>query len=76
MPFRSQKEEEASSERSLTSFYGLQNVTHQIGIGNVGVAVGVRRVDGQGDAIGEDRQQDQILERCAHRLRENISRVH
>lgn len=40
------------------------NCTHQISIGNVRVAVRVRRVDGQGNAIGEDGQQDQILERC------------
>ena len=40
------------------------NCTHQISIGNVRVPVRVRRVDGQGNAIGEDGQQDQILERC------------
>lgn len=51
----------------------VATVTYQVGIGNVRIPVGVGRVDGQGDAVGKDGQQDQILERCAQSVKDFIN---
>jgi hypothetical protein len=40
-------------------------VTHQDCVEIVGIAIRVRSVNGQRDAVGKDRHQDQVLERSS-----------
>lgn len=65
---RGVKTNEQNGERPCHYTGARQNkgrATYQVGVGNVRVSVRVRRVDGQGDAVGKDGQQDEILERLA-----------